>query len=40
MGGEMREMAPQHDTTTNDESEKIFQNIPTLSQGPIMVCVR
>ena len=39
MGGSgMRGKAPQHDTTTDDESEEIFQNAPTPSQGPIMVC--
>ena len=37
-GGGMRGKAPQHDTTTDDESEEIFQNAPTPSQGPIMVC--
>ena len=36
-GGGMRGKAPQHDTTTDDESEEIFQNAPTPSQGPIMV---
>ena len=37
-GGGMRGKGQQHDTTTDDESEEIFQNAPTPSQGPIMVC--
>ena len=38
MGGGVGGHAPRHDTTTDDESEEIFQHAPTPSQGPIMVC--
>ena len=34
MGGH----AQRQDTTTDDESDEIFQHAPTPSQGPIMVC--
>merc|ERR1719510_1988755 len=37
MGGGMGGHAPRHDTTTDDESEEIFQHAPTPSQGPIMM---